>query len=145
MFLARVGARGAATLPVHGAHTVAQPVGASNSAAATGHSSMPGSIGDGCTKRKSAPDLSSCVAKSTLASASDLALSSTATATASSASSSPRVSPLKQLVGGGRNPELADGTSAGNSGSRSPWRTSMVDVMTGGARRSWATLSQMSF
>ncbi|KAI8053419.1 hypothetical protein BDF22DRAFT_769858 [Syncephalis plumigaleata] len=139
MFLARVGAHGAATLPVHGAHTVAQPVGAN--AASAGHSSLPGAINDGCTKRKSAPNLSSCVAAKAIATKDGTG----------SMPSSPHVSPTK-LVGGGRDPELAETTSNDNNGNngngnginRNPWRSSMVDAMAG-ARRSWATLSQLSF
>ncbi|KAI9594187.1 hypothetical protein BDF19DRAFT_138020 [Syncephalis fuscata] len=134
MFLARVGVQGAATLPVHGAHTVAQPVGANNTSA--GHSSLAGSIIDGCSKRKSAPDLS----RNVLATTTENGITTIDNSSTTSLPSSPRTSPTK-LVGGGRNPELAEN---GPNNQRNVWRSSMVDAMAG-ARRSWATLSQMSF
>ncbi|RKP08054.1 hypothetical protein THASP1DRAFT_23892 [Thamnocephalis sphaerospora] len=111
MFLARAATRGAATLPVHGAHTGSQPIG--------GARSLPGSS----IASASAPGLSPC---SSVAS--------------NSLPPSPRVLPTKQLVGGGRDPELAD-TTGGQQ--RTQWRSSMADAMAG-ARRSWATLSQMT-
>jgi hypothetical protein len=66
-------------------------------------------------------------------------LSSTSVNSDASLPPSPQVKPVKPSLGGGSAPDLAETSNS----QRSQWRNSVLSAMDG-ARRSWATLSQLT-